>query len=283
MPIFYVDNPMNVSSSAAQPINAVGLVGVTGAIAITSGVLTSVTAITNPVTAVGLVGVSGTVAISSGVITAHTDGLVGVTGAVAITSGVITSITNPVYVTSAFGSPVYVSSTSGNPLNSVGLHGVTGTIAVSSGVITAQGLVGVTGAVAITSGVITSITNPVVVTSTFASPVYVTSTITSPINIAGSVTSTPQFAGNATLTQIPVSASSTPLALANTNRRGATLFNVGTSPVFVALGATPTTSIHGFKIPSGSYVEIPFSWTGSINAIAASAGPFNVNVQEFTA
>jgi hypothetical protein len=179
-----VSSPVYVSSTITNPVNSVGLHGVTGSVAITSGVITS---ITNNVHTDGLHGVTGTIAVSSGVITAHADGLVGVTGTVAISSGVITAhadglvgVTGTVSITSG------TITTITNAVTTVGLHGVTGTVAVSSGTITAQGLVGVTGAVAITSGVITSITNAVVVTSTLANPSYVTSTIANPVNITAS-------------------------------------------------------------------------------------------------
>ena len=183
-------SPVYVTSTAASPVITIGLHGVTGSVAISSGVITS---ITNNVHVDGLMGVTGTVT---------SNGLHGVTGTVAISSGVITSITNAVVVTSTSASPVWTTGTTTvtgaltasvaltGALPVTGLVGVSGAVTISSGTVTVQGLVGVTGAVAITSGVITSITNAVTVTSSVTSPVYVTSTLASPVNVVGLVGTT---------------------------------------------------------------------------------------------
>jgi len=50
--------------------------------------------------------------------------------------------------------------------------------------------------------------------------------------------------------------------------------------VYLGLGFTPTTALYHAKVPSASYYEVPYNFTGAINAIAATSGQ-TVNVGEF--
>jgi hypothetical protein len=196
------------------------------------------------------------------------DGLVGVTGAIAVTSGVITTITNPVTVTASLTNPVSVVVSGDLVAVFSGVQSVTSTLANP---------VYVTGTVASTPGGVQT------VTSTFGNPVYVTSTLASPINIVGSITSTPQFAGNGGFSAAAVSGTTTLVLASNANRRGATIYNPTTATINIAYGFAATLTNFSVRLPQSSLIEVPFNYTGTINGVALSAGPYTINVTEFVA
>ena len=251
-----------VVSDGGALLSVDGLVGVTGAVAITSGVITT---ITNPVV------ITATVA-NPAYVTSTTTSPVNVTGVVTV-SQTGTWVTTPggvQTITSTVGSPVYVSSTITNPVN------VTGTVTLgltSSLSVVAAGLVGVTGAVAITSGVLTSITNPVVVTSTQASPVWVTSsgggsTVSGLVGVTGAIAIT---SGVITTITNPVLVTST---LTNPVWTTGTTTVTGALTASVALtGALPVTGLVGVSgtvaITSGTITTI----TNAVNTVPITPNP----------
>ena len=73
---------------------------------------------------------------------------------------------------------------------------------------------------------------------------------------------------------VPILTSSTVVHAANTARLGISFTNLLTSSgtVYVACGYTPTTVLYDVALVPGAYYEVPFSFTGAINAIAAANG-----------
>ena len=64
----------------------------------------------------------------------------------------------------------------------------------------------------------------------------------------------------------------------NTSRRGLTIFNEGPGNLYVTLGtATVSTSSYTARLSSGDYYEVPFSYTGLIGGIFATAGTARVS------
>lgn len=77
-------------------------------------------------------------------------------------------------------------------------------------------------------------------------------------------------------------ASDTLLLVANTSRRGATVYNDSTALLYLGLGATATSATSfTAQLPAGAYYEIPFGFTGEIRGIWASATG-NARVSEMT-
>jgi len=302
-----VGTPIWVTASVSTPL----YVQVTGSVPVNTGTFPVVTVAAHAVTQGGAWAsfVSGTVGVTnSGAFAALVSGTVGATqsGAFSVQiSGTVASgsqaaigppvviagvdatntvrslLTTPAgaaIVTSSVSAPVYVQVTGNLPV-------ATGTfpvVVVTQGgawSVNATGAIGIVQSGALTTQVSGVFNAPVWVTSTIAAPVQIASD-RGPIGITGSLTASLDKSGLASIVQIQVGNASTLLLAANAARKGATIFNTAQT-VFVALGQTPTTSIYATKIPSSSYYEVPYNYTGSINAIAAASGQA-VNVQEFT-
>lgn len=77
---------------------------------------------------------------------------------------------------------------------------------------------------------------------------------------------------------LPAATSTTVLA-ANTNRKGATIQNIGTSIVYVQLGTTASATLFTVALyPSQrAYYEIPFAYQGIITAFSLTATTIQVN------
>ena len=74
-----------------------------------------------------------------------------------------------------------------------------------------------------------------------------------------------------TFTSIAYSTANTQLLAANSNRRGATIWNNGTTGLNVSLGLSGS-SQPNLVVPVNGYYEVPFSWTGVINGAWAAGG-----------
>ena len=284
---------VTVTSAFASPV----WVNTTGTITVSTGVFPTITVASHAVTQGGAwtALVSGAVGVlQSGALTVQVSGAVASGSQAAIgnpvviagvdsTNTVRTLSTTPagvLWVSSSVAAPVFVTFTGTIP---------TGTFPVVS----------VTQGGAWTTQVSGSPSSMVWVTSTFATPVWVNTTGTITVStgtfpvvsvtqggalttqVSGSVTASLDKAGNATLTTIEVGNTVTVLLASNANRKGATIFSVD-NPVFIGFGQTPTITLFAAKVPSSSYYEIPYNWTGAVNAIAAVSGQ-TVNVQEFSA
>lgn len=97
-----------------------------------------------------------------------------------------------------------------------------------------------------------------------------------------SVTAVPQRPTTATSSRpSAVTANATILAL-NASRWGATIYNEGPSALYTKLGATASVTSYWTIIPALAYAEVPFGYTGQIDAIVAS-GSAQPEVTEFVA
>jgi hypothetical protein len=91
----------------------------------------------------------------------------------------------------------------------------------------------------------------------------------------------PTAPASTVVTQAPSSASNTTLKVSNANRKGLTLYNDSTSAVYVKLGATASSASFTIKMVAAAYYELPFGYTGIIDAIWVSANG-NMLVTEIT-
>lgn len=83
-------------------------------------------------------------------------------------------------------------------------------------------------------------------------------------------------------TNISLTTSESILLPANSNRKGATIFNNSTTAIaYLNFGTTVSTTDFIIAMPPNSYYEVPFKYTGRIMIIASSATGF-VTVSELT-
>ncbi|PHM11630.1 hypothetical protein [Nostoc sp. 'Peltigera malacea cyanobiont' DB3992] len=95
------------------------------------------------------------------------------------------------------------------------------------------------------------------------------------------VTVSASTSGTSTPTTIPASISNVAILTANSNRKGATIWNDSTANLFIEFGATATTSAFTAKLSAGGYYETPFNYTGVISGIWSGANG-NALVRELT-
>lgn len=96
-----------------------------------------------------------------------------------------------------------------------------------------------------------------------------------------SVTVTESTSGTSTPTSVSSSTSNTTILAANSNRKGATIWNDSTATLFIEFGATATSSAYTAKLFAGGYYEVPFNYTGIISGIWSAANG-NALVRELT-
>jgi hypothetical protein len=87
--------------------------------------------------------------------------------------------------------------------------------------------------------------------------------------------------GTSTPTSVAANITSVMILAANSNRKGATIWNNGTANLFIEFGATATASAFVAKISAGGYFELPFCYTGIISGIWDVANG-NALVRELT-
>lgn len=106
------------------------------------------------------------------------------------------------------------------------------------------------------------------------------------INAAGqlSVHDTDNFSSSAAITQVAVTNSNTSILASNANRKGFTLWNGTNKTVFVAFGATATTSAYTMQLAQGAFYEaqVGNSYTGAIAGITSAAATGNMQVTELS-
>lgn len=110
------------------------------------------------------------------------------------------------------------------------------------------------------------------VTATIPNPLPVTGTFfqaTQPVS--GIVTATPAVNATATLSNVAASASSVTVLALNANRKGATVYNDSTVVCYLKLGSAASSTSFTVKMQPEAYYEIPFSYTGILTGIWASA------------
>ena len=91
----------------------------------------------------------------------------------------------------------------------------------------------------------------------------------------------PVAAQTGTQSSVAGSAANVTLLAANANRLGATLYNDSNQNFFVKLGATASNTSFTVRMPSQSYYEVPFGYTGIIDGIQSVANG-NMRVTELT-
>lgn len=119
-------------------------------------------------------------------------------------------------------------------------------------------------------------------------PINVIADSTGALKTSGTASFTPPAAGTGTRTNVVGAAADTTILAANTNRRGATIYNDSSALLYLLLG-TGTASTTNFTVilggngsGIGGYYELPFNYTGIVKGIWASATG-NARVTEFTA
>jgi hypothetical protein len=96
-----------------------------------------------------------------------------------------------------------------------------------------------------------------------------------PVSIGGSLSST------GTQTSVASSASNVTLLASNASRKGATIYNDSNKTLYVKFGATASTTSFAVQLGAGSYMEVPFGYTGIIDGIWTSVNG-SARITEFT-
>jgi len=91
----------------------------------------------------------------------------------------------------------------------------------------------------------------------------------------------PRASATGTQTSVASSATSVQLLAANTARMGTIIFNDSTQVCFVKLGTTASSTSFAYRLTSNSTLEVPYGYTGRIDAIWASANG-NARITEMT-
>lgn len=68
---------------------------------------------------------------------------------------------------------------------------------------------------------------------------------------------------------------------ANTNRKGATVYNAAGTAVYMRLGTGATTSVYTVALDPNDYYEVPYNWQGVVSGITASNAGI-INITELT-
>jgi hypothetical protein len=90
-------------------------------------------------------------------------------------------------------------------------------------------------------------------------------------------------AATGTKTSVNSGAASVTILAANTARKGATVTNTDANILYLDLsGGTASTTSHTVAVPTGSYYEAPFGYTGLITGIWAADGSGAALVTEFS-
>jgi hypothetical protein len=80
---------------------------------------------------------------------------------------------------------------------------------------------------------------------------------------------------------IAAATTSQTLRAANTNRKGLSILNNSTAPLFVHLGATASLSVYSFELEPGDLYEMPYLYTGVVSGIWSAVNG-SALVREFT-
>lgn len=97
------------------------------------------------------------------------------------------------------------------------------------------------------------------------------------------VPTTPPLPNTGTRTSVTAAASDTSLLASNTSRRGATVYNDGSTTLYLALGtAAASTTSYTCQVAPGGYYETPFNFTGAIRGIWAGSPTGSARITELT-
>lgn len=88
----------------------------------------------------------------------------------------------------------------------------------------------------------------------------------------------------ATLTEVTATATSALLLGINSTRKGYTIYNSGSNPVFIGYQNTVSLSSHAFQLPAKALYEMPASpiYTGDVYGICASGITSTLEIVEFS-
>jgi len=112
------------------------------------------------------------------------------------------------------------------------------------------------------------------VSGTISSVVAGTQSVTGSVSVIGIATIDNNNHGNSIITNIPASITNATLANSNSSRKGLTIFNNTTKTMYIKYGINCSTSSFSVKITGQGYLEIPFYYSGQIDAI------FSTNIGE---
>jgi hypothetical protein len=96
------------------------------------------------------------------------------------------------------------------------------------------------------------------------------------------IKSTTNGASSSSVTSVARSNASQTFLLANTSRKGATLYNDSGAFLYVKFGITASDTDFTVRLASQSYYEVPFSYTGRIDGIWASNGAGDARITELS-
>lgn len=99
--------------------------------------------------------------------------------------------------------------------------------------------------------------------------------------VTGTVTTKETKSASTALSSVSVTNVNTSVLASNANRLGATIFNEGAAIAYVKLGATASVTSYTVQLVVGAYYEVPFGYTGAIDAITSS-GTATTRVDELT-
>lgn len=86
-----------------------------------------------------------------------------------------------------------------------------------------------------------------------------------------------------TSTQVASQATAITILAANTARYGATVYNDDANALYLLLGTgTVSATVYTVLIPSGSYYEVPYGFTGILTGLWAADGAGSARVTELT-
>lgn len=89
--------------------------------------------------------------------------------------------------------------------------------------------------------------------------------------------------GTSATTRVATSTSAVTLLAANANRVGCTVWNESSEQMYLLLGTgTPSATAYTIIVAANGYYEVPFGWTGAVQAVLAS-GTGQAEMTEFTA
>lgn len=108
--------------------------------------------------------------------------------------------------------------------------------------------------------------------------VEVVTPVGKPLEVSGSFEFTPALPGTSVTTSVAGSITSVTLLASNVNRLGATIYNdISAGFVYIKFGTTASSTDFTIKLYPMGYFEVPFGYTGRIDAISSSAtGSFRI-------
>jgi hypothetical protein len=96
---------------------------------------------------------------------------------------------------------------------------------------------------------------------------------------SGSIT--PQTSSTAAATAVSASTTAGTVLAANSDRKGATIWNASTATLYLEMGSTVSSSDYAVALAAGDYFEVPYGYTGLVSGVWTAANG-NAMVREYT-